>query len=111
MADAFPVILVSIFNAVLHGGIYVVGFAILKSIRNWGLVVLLALGMATLSVAATFSTLMFQGWERASQMIVPGGELFAAVGLPMVITATVSMLIILTAAYGLFVEPGKHKND
>lgn len=111
MTDALPVILVSILNAVLHGGLCVVGFAFLKSMKNWAFVILLALCMAALSIASSFSTLMFQGWGRASQMIVPGGDLFAVVGLPMVVTATVTMLIIMSAAYALFVEPGKHKND
>jgi hypothetical protein len=108
--EALPAIFFNILTAILHGGLIVAGFAILKQIKSWLLVVLLALGMALFSIAMSFAAFLFQGWERASQMIVPGGELFAAIGLPMIFNALISMLIVTSAAYAFFVEPGNRKN-
>jgi hypothetical protein len=110
MTDALAAIMFNILVAVLHGGLIVAGFAILKQIKSWLLVLVLSLGMALFSILMSFAAYLLQGWERASQMIVPGGELFAVVALPMMFNALISMLIIMTAAYALLVEPGNRKN-
>lgn len=110
MIEALPVILVNILTAVLHGGLIVAGFAILKQIKSWILVLVLSLGMALFSIAMSFGAFLLQGWERASQMIIPGGDLFAVVALPMIFNALISMMIIMTAAYAFFVEPGNKNN-
>jgi hypothetical protein len=110
MIEALPVVLVNILTAVLHGGLIVAGFAILKQLKSWILVLVLSLCMALFSIVMSFGAFLLQGWERASQMIVPGGELFAVVALPMIVNALISMLIIMTAAYALLVEPGNRKN-
>jgi hypothetical protein len=110
MIEALPALAFSTLTAVLHGGLMVAGFAILKQIKSWALVVLLALGMAAISIAMSTAAILLQGWERASQIILPSGELFAAIALPMIVNALVSMLIIITAAYAFFVEPGNTKN-
>jgi hypothetical protein len=110
MLEVLPAIFFNTLTAVLHAALIVIGFAILKHIKSWWLVVLLSLGLAVFSVAFSFAAFLVQGWERASQLVVPGGELFAAVGLPIIISALISILITLSAAYAFFVEPGIKKN-
>jgi hypothetical protein len=110
MFEVLPIIVFNTITALLHGGLIVAGFAILKRITSWAVVLLLAIGMAVSSVALSFAGFLLQGWEQASRMLLPGGDMFATVGLPTVLSATLSMLIIFTAAYGLFVQPGNEKN-
>jgi hypothetical protein len=109
MNPALPVIFVTILSAGFYGLLLLAGFAILKQIKSWPLVFVLAFGMATVSIAMSSMAYLLQGWERAAAMFIPGGEYFAVVGLPMMINAVITMTIIMASAYGLFVASGKQR--
>jgi hypothetical protein len=110
MFAALPIVAVNVVSAVFHGLLLLAGFAILKKIKSWPRVFILALGLAIVSIALSLVGILLQGWERASTIIVPGGELFAFISLPIIINAVITMTITMAAVYGLFVVSGKYKS-
>jgi hypothetical protein len=110
MADALPIFVFNFISSIFHGLIFVLGFVLLKYAKNWLSVLGLVLGVIAVSVCLTLATFFFQGAERAWSMMVPGGEMFAVMGLPVIISAVISTMMIMFSAYILFVEPGNQKN-
>jgi hypothetical protein len=110
MFEALPAILVQVFMTLLHGGVTVAGFAVLRVIKSWPIVWLLALGLSIFSLLFTAFSFLMQGWDQASKFLLPGGDLFFFHTLPIVIGSVLANLMIMSAAYAFFVEPGNRKN-
>ncbi len=110
MVDAFPIVVFNVLSSLFHGLLFVVGFILLKHAKNWLSVLGLVLALITTNVLLTFATFFLQGSERAWSMMSPGGEMFAIMGLPVIISAAISTMMIMFSAYILFVEPGNQKN-
>jgi hypothetical protein len=110
MIEALPTILVQVFMTLFHGGLIVAGFAILRVIKSWPIVLLLALGLSVFSLCLTAVGFLLQGWDQASKFLLPGGDFFAVHTVPIIIGSLVTHLMIMSAAYAFFVEPGNRKN-
>jgi hypothetical protein len=110
MLEALPAILVQMFMAILHGGLTVAGFAILRVIKSWPVVFLLSLGLSVFSLCLTAAGFLLQGWDQASKFLLPDGDFFAVHTVPIIIASVLTNLMIMSAAYAFFVEPGNRKN-
>jgi hypothetical protein len=108
--EALPAIIVQVIMSLLHAGVTVAGFAILRAIRSWPIVFVLALGLSALSLALTAGGFLMQGWEQASKFLLPSGELFAFHTLPIAIGSILTNVLVMSAAYAFFVEPGNRKH-
>jgi hypothetical protein len=107
LVEILPLLLSSLIGTAVHAGVFIVGLMLLKQAKGWGMVAAIGVGVALLNSALTMVTYLLQGWDRASQMIMPSGEMFTFVTLPMIITTVMFTLMTMLAVYGLFVEPGK----
>jgi hypothetical protein len=110
MFEALPGIAVQVFMALIHGGVTVSGLAILKAIRNWPMVLLLSFGMSILSISLTAVSFLLQGWPQASEFLLPGGQFFLFHTLPLIIGTLLTNILVMCAAYALFVEPGNREH-
>jgi hypothetical protein len=107
IVDSLPHLLLNVFGFAVHAGIFIVGLMLLQRVNSWGAAVAIALGVTVVNIALSLASYMLQGWERASQLILPSGDMFPFVTLPMIIGTAISTLMMMMAVYGLFVEPGK----
>ncbi len=108
--DALPSILFSAFTSIIYSGLMIAGLMLVKSAKSWAHVAATALGVAAFVLAMNFGTHLLQGWERAKSMMLPGGEMFSFIGLPIVINSFITITALFCAVYGLFVLPGREKN-
>jgi hypothetical protein len=107
LLETLPFLMSQFVGTAIHAGVFIIGLMLLKQASGWGVVAAIAVGVALLNSALTMVSYLLQGWERASQMILPSGDMFAFVTLPMAIGTVIFTLMTMFAAYGLFVEPGK----
>jgi hypothetical protein len=96
--------------ALIHAAIVVAGIMLVKSARSWAVVFLIAAGVIIFSVALSSAGFLLQGSERAASILLPGGEMFPFVFMPIVINAVISTVTIMCVVYSLFVEPGNQKH-
>jgi hypothetical protein len=107
LLETLPFWLSQFVGTAIHAGVFIIGLMLVKQASGWGLVAAIAIGVALLKSALTMVSYLLQGWERALQMILPSGDMFAFVTIPMVIGNVIFTLMTMLAAYGMFVEPGK----
>jgi hypothetical protein len=107
LLETLPFMLSQFVGTAIHAGVFILGLMLVKQASGWGVATAIAIGVALLNSALTMVSYLLQGWERASQMILPSGDMFAFVTIPMVIGTIIFTLMTMLAAYGLFVESGK----
>jgi hypothetical protein len=106
-AESLPNLLLNVASFAVHAGVFIVGLMLLQRVKSWGAAVGIASGVIVVNVLLSLATYLLQGWERASQLILPSGDMFPFVTLPMILGTAISTLMTMLAVYGLFVEPRK----
>jgi hypothetical protein len=105
--ESLPHLFLNVFGFAVHAGVFIVGLMLLQRASSWGAAVAIASGVIVVNVLLSLASFLVQGWERALQLILPSGDMFSFVTLPMIIGTAISNLMTMLAVYGLFVEPRK----